>query len=93
MKKLIFLIMLLFISCTTVTVPKTSIYTKEQIVEIGIKEVKRVYNLDIDSKDTAVFKSGYGEWKVVLYSATNPVFVIINEDGTVKSVEMKDYIQ
>ena len=93
MKKLIFLIMLIFISCTAVTVPKTSMYTKDQIVEIGIKEVKRTYGLDIDRKDTAIFKSGYGEWKVVLYSPANPIFVLINEDGTIKSVEMKDYIQ
>ena len=93
MKKLIFLIMLLFISCTAVTVPKTSVYTKDQILEIGINEVKRVYGLDIDKENTAIFKSGYGEWKIVLYSPTNHIFVLINEDGSIKSVEMKDYIQ
>ena len=93
MKKLIFLIMLLFLSCTAATVPKTSMYTKDQIAEIGIKEVKRVYGLDIAREDTAIFKSGYGEWKIVLYSPTNPIFVLINEDGSIKSVEMKDYIQ
>lgn len=93
MKKLIFLIMLFFISCTTTTVPKTSVYTKDQIVEMGIKEVKRTYGLDIDRKDVAIFKTGYGDWKVVLYSATNPIFVMIDEDGTIKSIEMKDYIQ
>ena len=93
MKKLIFLLMLFFMSCTTVTVPKTSMYTKDQIVEIGIEEVRKTYGLDIDKKDVAVFKSGYGQWKVVLYSATNPIFVMIDENGAVKSVEMKDYIQ
>ena len=93
MKKLIFLIMLLFISCTTATVPKTSMLTREQIVEIGIEEVRKTYGMDIDKKDTAIFKSGYGEWNVVLYGMSNPVFVLINEDGTVKSVEMRDYVQ
>jgi hypothetical protein len=92
MKKIIFIIMLLFVSCTTTTVPKASMYTKDEIVDIGIKEVKRTHGLDIDRKDTAVMKSGYGLWKVVIYSATNPIFVLIDENGTVKSVEVKDYI-
>lgn len=92
MKKLIFLIAILFVSCTTATVPKTSLYTKDQIVDIGIEEVRRTQGLDIDRKDVAVMKSGYGLWKVILYSATNPVFVMINENGVVESIEIKDYI-
>ena len=93
MKKISILIMFLFfISCTTTVVPKASELSKEEIINIGIKESDSKFGILINEQDTAITKSGYGLWKIVLYGDRNPYFVEIDENGNIKKTEKKDYI-
>ena len=92
MKKIgILIISLLIISCTTTTVPKKSSLSKAEIIKISIEEVKNKYGILINEKDTAFTKSGYGIWEVVSYGDLNPYFVEIDETGSIKKTEIKDY--
>lgn len=93
MKKIsILIIFLLIISCTTTVVPKESQLSKEQIINIGIKEINDKFGILINEEDTAITKSGYGLWKIVLYGNRNPYFLEIDENGNIKKTEKKDYI-
>lgn len=93
MKKIIFSgVLLLLVSCTTANVTKTSIYTKDQMIDKSIERVRKDYGIEIDRKDVGIMKTGYGVWKVILYGMMNPIFVMIDEKGVIQNVEVKDYI-
>lgn len=94
MKKIIFLgVVFFFVSCTTADiVSKTSMYTKDEIINKSIERVRTDYGLEIEREDVGIMKTGYGVWKVILYGAKNPIFIMIDENGIIQSEEMRDYI-
>ena len=51
------------------------------------------YNEIILPKNVGIYKRGYRNWKIILYSENNFYLVYMTEDGKVISIEKKEYIK
>ena len=93
-KHLIFLMMILLVSCSSLgkrTVAESEIVSKDIVVERGIEEVSSKFGEEFSRKNIGVYKRGYRNWKLVMYGTNNYYIVNVAEDGKIVSSSKEDY--
>jgi len=93
-KYLIFLMMILLVSCSSLgkrTVAESEIVSKDIVVERGIEEVSSKFGEEVSRKNIGVYKRGYRNWKLVMYGTNNYYIVNVAEDGKIVSSSKEDY--
>ena len=93
-KHLIFLMMILLVSCSSLgkrTVAESEVVSKDIVVERGIEEVSGKFGEKISRKNIGVYKRGYRNWKLVMYGTNNYYIVNVAEDGKIVSSSKEDY--
>ena len=93
---LFLIIFIFFLSCSSVgkrVVSESEVLTRTEIIQRSIEKVEENYNEINQHKNVGIYKRGYRDWKIILYSENNFYLVYMTEDGKVISIEKKEYIK
>lgn len=94
-RNLLFTFLFIFaLSCSSVgkrVVPDSEVLPRNEIIQRSIEKVRQDYNEEILSKNVGIYKKGYRNWKVILYSENNYYLLYMTEDGKTVSLERRDY--
>ena len=89
-------IIMIFLGCSSVgkrVVPESEVLSRREIIQRSIEKVERDFNEAIPPKNVGIYKKGYRDWKVILYSKGSFYLIYMAEDGEVISIEKKDYVK
>lgn len=93
-KELLLAAFALTVGCSSVgnpAVPVEKAVSRDIVVNNGIAEVARKYGDIVEFENVGIYKNGFRDWKVILYSDSNYYVVIVREDGKIISSQKKRY--
>ena len=93
-KSVIIILFIFILSCSSVgkrIIPDSEVLSRSEIIQKSIEKVENNYNDIILKKNVGIYKKGYRDWKVVLYSEENYYLLEVSEDGNIISIEKKEY--
>ena len=95
LKKIIIILCFgILISCSSVgkrVIPDSAVVSRDTVVANSIAEIKRKFNEEVAPGNVGLYKKGFRNWKVILYSSNSYYQVFVTEDGKIVSSERMNY--
>ena len=95
-QNLFLFIIIFFLGCSSVgkrVVPESEVLSRREIIQRSIGKVERDFNETISPKNVGIYKKGYRDWKVILYSEGGFYLIYMAENGEIISTEKRNYIK
>lgn len=93
-KKVLLFLFVFCLGCSSVgkqTVPEEKVVSRDVVINNGIAEISKKYGDIIEFENVGLYKNGFRDWKVILYSDSNYYVAIIREDGKIISSKKHRY--